>query len=319
MLRAFSIFLVLFVFTLHSKEPIHSSVSIDWGVGYTQYNAEELNRLMELFAKKTSDSSAGFNNFAVEKFDGHPFQLFEMGYHIGPISFALELDYWSEEFKQQEIAFYTGRNQDPATQNLPSLSCEFLSTHLGISNEISGCVKAREAFYFFPLTWNTSYQVELTKRLNSSIGLGIGYLGGFAEVQVTTDYYSGRSAGDDLLFQIDIGDNLVGKLYSELSYKIGYGFALALRAGYRYSQMSQLKVSKVRGSSEIFEIVLGKTMEPGQDVVIENFPGLGKEGEELNILKESEYFKPAEFYNKIQGDLNGVFLNLRIRYQFYLD
>ncbi len=274
---------------------------------------------MELFSKKTSDSSAGFNNFSVHHFDGHPYQLFEAVYNYKSYSFSLGLDYWSEDFSQADIPFYNQRHLDTGIPKGSNLSCNFLETHNSLPTSISGCVQASEDFHFFPVTFNSFYTLFRNTNFTTKIGYGIGYLGGFANIAIKTSYYSGREQGDHLVFKVGIGHNLVHKAIIQSEYKLSDHFSFAFRAGYRLTHIDQFTVVNTKGSSEIFEIVMGKTVENNQILYIENYPGLSVDGEEFNLLSINDFFKPSEFYNKVEGVLNGSFLNLRILIHFNID
>ena len=272
--------------------------------------------MMDLLAKRSADSSAGFNNYNVEHFNGHPYQLFELNYTHGNYRIGLELDYWVEPFSQNSISFYTQRHKDP---NAPDfLNCDILASDSfnPLDGAITGCVNASEAFSFLPLTLNFSYLLYNDERFSWDLGIGLGYLFGKANIVVTTEYYAGRINGDEINFDLNIGNNIVGKVFSSFEYQPSSYFGIQFRLGYRYSQISQLKVDNVKGSSEIFQLVMGKPIVSGQQLYIESFPGLDDSENELSLLVQSEQFKDANFYNSIQGDLNGLILSLRFTLNF---
>ncbi len=284
-----------------------------WGVGFTQYEAAEFNRMMELLAKRSADSSAGFNNFDVDPFNGHPYQVFEVGYVREKHRVGVEVEYWVEAFAQDAISFYTQRHKDERIQG--SLNCEFLADPQfdALNGSITGCVFAQETFTFLPMTLQYSYALWQSKHLRWDGGVGVGYFFGKANIKVRTAYYAGRVSGDQISFDLDIGHNPIYKIQSSLLYKPLPWFGFELRAGFRWSQIEQLKVTHVKGSSEIFQIVMGKPIVSGQRVYIESYPGLEREEDELSLLEDTEMFKDASYYNSVQGDLTGFVLSLRLQ------
>lgn len=289
-------------------------ILFSYGVGYTHYDAEELNEAMFLLAKRTSDSSAGFNNYSVGTFNGHPYQVFELGYEKDNWKVSLELDYWVEDFNQADVAFYTDRDQDPDIEAEDVLNCETFRdpNFTAEPSSITGCLMASESFAFLPITMNFGYTWEPWSQFKVTPSFGIGVMGGATELRVATEYIHGRDQGDTLEFEIWPGVNLLQKFMLDLEYRPTDYFGLSLRSGYRLSQLKKLEIRNKRGNSEIFDIVFGNGIEDGQVFHIQSYPNTSADENELVILKKDEFILNERFYNSIQGDFDGWFIALKL-------
>lgn len=318
-LFALLILLGLPIWAQESETPSSSSgrVVFSYGAGYTHYEAAELNEAMRLLAKKTADSSAGFNNYSVGTFSGHPYQVFEIGYERDWWKISLEMDYWVEDFQQEDVAFYTDRDRDPDITSDQKLNCELLRDPDFTTEQtsITGCLKAYEEFAFLPITLNFSYKWSPWSKLNITPTYGIGVMGGSTSLTVETDYIYGRSVGDTLSFEIWPGVNLLQKLTLDVEYRPFDYFGMSLRTGYRWNELKYLEVRHKKGNSEIFNIALGE-IEEGQKFYIQSYPNSTDEDNELAILKEEQFILDSKYYNSIQGDFDGWFIALKLNAYF---
>ncbi len=302
-----------------SNEP-SGNLYISWGAGYTHYEAGELNEAMVLLAKKTSDSSGGFNNYSRGEFDGHPYQIFELGYELDSWRLSVELDYWVEEFTQEDVSFYTKRNEDPQFTSTDQLNCEILRdpNFIPLSGSITGCLEARQSFAFIPITLNLGYQFKPLSQLYISPSYGIGIMGGLTETTVSTDYIFGRTQGDTLSFEIWPGVNLLQKLALDIEYRPWPSFGMSLRGGWRISQLAKFEISNKTGNSEIFDVVMGDPIENGQRLYIQSFPNTSKDENELVSLTKDQFILSDKYYNQIQGDFSGWFITMKLYYYLEL-
>lgn len=291
-----------------------------WGGGYTHYQASELNRSMELFAKRAADSSAGFNHFSIEQFNGHPYQYFGLGLEQGPWRFSLESDFWVEDFRQSNIPFYTGRNRD--TRLLPgqNLSCAQLNQagFNPVENSLLGCIQARETFTFLPISAGLSYQWNWRSKWFARIGYQAGIMAGKANLLLQTHYSAGSGHDDTLSMDLYPGLNLLQKFSLESEYRPWSFLGLALRAGWRFSELAKVELRNIQGKSQILSLAFSHEFQEGDRFYIESFRGSGSDQDALTINQSKNFSKDPKYYNLIQGDFNGwnagLTLNLYWKY-----
>lgn len=287
-----------------------------WGGGFTHYQAQELNQAMSLFAKRASDSAAGFNSFSMEQFNGHPYQFFGLGIEQGPWRFSLEGDYWVEDFRQSGVPFYTGRGSDPLAAG-KILSCADLQdpNFKAIPNSLLGCIDARESFVFIPLSAGIAYQWKWGNRFFSRIGYQAGIMAGHAGLQIKTHYFAGSGVDDQLDMDLDPGINLLQKINWENEYRPLPYVGLSLRAGWRFSQLGKVELKNIQGHSQILSLAFNRDFQNGDQFYIESFRGSSSEQNALSISQSKDFVKDPKYYNLIQGDFNGW--NLALALNFY--
>lgn len=308
----FAFFAVLLLNAAHSWTPY-----INWGAGYTHYQAAELNRSMQLFAKRASDSAAGFNNFSIEDFNGHPYQFFGLGVEHGHWRISLDADYWVEDFKQSQIPFYTGRDRDPSISSNTRITCEWLRRDgfVPVDNSLTGCIDARESFSFVPLTLGLAYQWEPWSTIYLRTGYHAGIMAGKAGLEIQTDYFEGQGDDDALKVDLDPGINLLQKISLESEYRPWKYFGIGLRAAWRFSQLQKVELKNLQGKSQILSLAFNRNFEEGDLFYIESYRGVGADEQELSITQSKDFVKDSKYYNPIQGDFDGW--NLALQFNLY--
>jgi hypothetical protein len=303
-----------------SKKNKEIKVFSSWGAGYTHYEASELNELMSLFAKRASDSAAGFNNFETGNFTGHPYQVFEVGVEWKDFAISIEVDWWVESFEQKNIPFYTERANDSSLSKSDKITCQWIqdrnSQNLLHDESIAGCINAEESFTFLPITLNLSYLYELGD-FRFKPGYGIGVMGGKSSITMNTKYYHGYDTDDNLELEIWPGVNLLQKVWLDIEYKPWDHFGLLFKSGWRFSELQKLELSKVSGRSEILNLAFGKEISEGDQFYVESFRNLPDSENELSLTKEDDFVKNEKYYNSVQGDFDGWFIALKLNYYWF--
>lgn len=307
-----------------SKKNKEIQIFSSWGAGYTHYEAEELNELMSLFAKRASDSAAGFNNFETGDFTGHPYQVFEVGMEWKDLALSVEVDWWVESFEQSNIPFYTERSNDSSLSKDDRITCSWIkernAQNLLHEDAIAGCINAEESFTFLPVTLNLSYLYELGD-FRFKPGYGIGVMGGKSSIIMNTEYYHGYDIDDNLELEIWPGVNLLQKIWLDIEYKPWDHFGVLFKSGWRFSELQKLELSKVTGRSEILNLAFGKEILEGDQFYIESYRNLANDENELSIeneevfdIESNNYKKDKKYYNLVQGDFDGWYLSLKLVY-----
>ncbi|HSQ42257.1 MAG TPA: hypothetical protein VLM37_08270 [Fibrobacteraceae bacterium] len=295
----------------------------DWGFffsasfGYTHYQAKELNDVMYALEAQSADA-AGLNHYSVGTFNGHPRQSAIFGMYWRHWQLGLEAEFWVERFSQDDVPFYLNRDQDSRFTEGEDISCDELRAEgfAPVAGGTAGCIDAEEKFTLIPLT----LQLErLFPFWNDHLWLGVGgaagVLLGDASITVMTDFIGDGSRPDDTLeITLYPGINSVFKAFGEISFRPWHWVGFSLKGGYRWSGMRYVEISKKKGDSFLFSLILSNdSLEQGDRAYLlsngdKNTLMLG----EPTDTQKSQAALSGNRYNLVQGDFSGWMLEAKV-------
>jgi hypothetical protein len=216
---------------------------------YTTYDAADLNRVLVLLEKTTQQQ--GFNNYQVSQFDGHPQNALIVGFRQGAWRYAVEAEFWVEEFAQYEVPYDLRQ-----AQRADRITCAEIRQTPDLGEGLYGCVEAHERFNFLPVTFQVSRSFALGSRFRAAPGYALGVLAGSAHIELATSYYGeGAAENDRIRFQVWPGVNPVHKLFADLEWLPWKRLGIEARLGWRYTRMEWVSLENSEGSSRIFSVV----------------------------------------------------------------
>lgn len=304
---------------------VHRGVFVSYSGGYTHYNGSDLNDVMTALADQSAEQG-GLNRYDVGRFDGHPRMAATIGGFYGNWNLALETEFWVEEFGQRDVPFYLNRGLDPAFQDGQDVNCDYLRdpSFVPVDGGVAGCIDAREIFTIVPLTLQLTHSWYFRDRsLVLSAGYGAGILAGNARIIVETDFIGAGARPDDTMeITLYPGLNMVHKLLFDAEWRPVPAFGLALRSGWRWSQMQYVEIDKVKGESFLFGLILGddSSVDKGDRAwLLRN----DRSGDKILMLRSeptADEKRMAELsgyrYQQVQGDFSGWFLELKANAYF---
>lgn len=328
----FSIFIfqlaLLLLYTMVSATETgkpHRGFFVSYSGGYTHYNGADLNDVMQALADQSANQG-GLNRYDVDRFDGHPRMAATVGGFYGNWNLGLEFEFWVEEFGQRDVPFYVNRELDPVYQNLDKVSCDYFRQpgFAPVESGVAGCIDAREIFTIIPLTLQLTHSWYFRNRsMVLSAGYGAGILAGDAKIIVETEFVGADARPNDTM-EITLwpGINLVQKFLLDAEWRPVPAVGLALRSGWRFSQMQFVEIEKVKGSSFLFGLILGddSSMDEGDRAWLLRNDASGEKILMLRAEPTDGEKRAAELsgyrYQQVAGDFSGWFLELKANLYF---
>jgi hypothetical protein len=311
--------------TLGFLNPVQAEPNSDWtlfssySLGYTHYQAGDLNDIMKLLANQSADAG-GLNRYDVDQFDGHPRQALVLGFEYKFLQVGLEGEFWVEDFKQQDVPFYTSRDIDPAFEDRTVLSCDDFrqADFVPYAGGSAGCLRGQEVFTIIPLTLQLGFIWQPFKWSRIIPGYGIGVLAGDARVIVETDFIGANARPDDRMeVVLWPGVNLVQKFFLDMEFKPSQYFGVSWRSGWRISEMDYVEIRQKQGDSFLFGMVLSDNseIEEGNRVYIQR----NSNTDDILVIRDAPTereklvaSRTGSFYDQVQGDFTGWFLELKV-------
>lgn len=278
--------------------------------GYTRYQAKELNEVLVLMESLTREA-AGLNPYTVTGFDGHPATQASLAFRKGPWRLGMEVEFWTQTFQQSDVPFDLSDNARETRITCADLEVKQVET-------LAGCIQAKEAFSFLPITMQLSWMPQWTPWLRGGLGYGIGVLGGSANMELSTRYYgSGAARPDHISFDIspDPKINSVQKIFAAVEWTPWRYIALEGRGGLRLSRAGGFTLKNPEGSSQVFDAAF---QAPGEgDQLWIRWPESAPDRRAIWIGSRGDAMINSSRYGHqlVQGDFSGWFfalaLNLR--------
>jgi hypothetical protein len=261
--------LVLLSFAAAQSFP-RPALTLSGAYGYTHYYPDDLNAVNRIFEE--TSRSFGFKGYTVKPFNGHAEQMVGVGLLWRRVECSVESEVWREQFSQRDIHF--------------------------TYNNLAGTVNADENYLFLPITLMFKYPIRLGRFLLLP-GYGPGIMFGSATVNMSTVYY-GTFPDDDLHLSFTSGFNLIHRFCLDAYYRFLPWVGAGVSAGYRFSIIPYLEVSKKEGYSYIFDRLFDGGAEVGRRLYL----GHGN----LNFVSEGDV---RPFHQLVRGDMTGYYLWLK--------
>ncbi len=281
--------------------------------GYTHYEAKDLNRVLILMEKTTQQH--GFNNYAVNQFDGHPQNALVLGAKYGPWSLGLEAEFWVESFRQDDVPFDLA-----SAERLERITCQDLQNPAYTITDLAGCVQANETFNFIPVTLQVTREVWSHSWRHSqagvSVGYGLGVMAGSAHVEMATQYYGeGAIPNDKVRFEVWPGVNRLHKFFMDAEWRPWRFVGLDWRTGYRISHLDGFSLRSQSGSSRVFQTVFPGA-KPGANLYIASFSNDPNQDQLYVGTEEEAKQQTVGKFHLVNGDFTGWFVQAKLN--FYL-
>lgn len=300
-----------------AKRGVFASYSLGW----TQYKAKDLNDVM-LALEQQSSEAAGLNHYDVDQFNGHPRQAVLIGAFWRQWYLGVELEFWVENFSQDDVPFYMNRDMDPRFPPEIDMNCQqiLVPDFAPVAGGTAGCIDAQEIFTIVPLTFQLSRRFDFWNgRLWAGLGAGAGVLAGDARLIVKTNFV-GQNARPDDRMEITLypGINPVYKAFVESGWRPFTFVGFSLKGGYRWSGMEYVEISEKQGDSFLFGLVLGQEshLEKGNRAYLIRTPN-----NQSNVLvlrdkptaaEERQARLAGSRYDLVSGDFSGWMLEAKI-------
>ncbi|MBF0431250.1 MAG: hypothetical protein HQK83_08235 [Fibrobacteria bacterium] len=254
-------------------------------LGYSWYNAKDLNRFMLLLEQKIDTSSNGEN--ISNGFDGKLFQTIGLGVKQKCWRVGFEGDYWHEQFTHRSVT---------------ALSEAGLGT---------GLVESKETYTFLPLSLAVAYDHVWEPGITLSMGYSFGILAGSAQILVNTEYTENSGDNDLARYYLSPGLTWQHKIHFETGWLLLNWLGLRMQGGYRFLTVERFRIEKIEGSSRVFE-QLYNYPEKGDELLLESY---GSRIDDEAVIDKWSNSGPGRILRKVRGEFSGFYTG--VQFVFY--
>ncbi|MGL1902822.1 MAG: hypothetical protein OCC49_11840 [Fibrobacterales bacterium] len=290
------------------------SVSIKIGGGYQRQDPTELNRATALLSNKINTMKMGVSDFSMGYISHSFFAHSEILYHFSPFLHSAHIvagvgaDYWSTSFKQENTFF-----SDTENNLVSSTLCNDDLTLTSGGSGITGCLNSAQHYTFIPLWISGGYRYPLNKILSVTLAGGIGILIGSSELilqEYTLPAVGAPAQKNTLSFSLEPDLNPIYKLTTDFIVQPFSYFGISLSMGYRWVILDHFTTTRTSGSSQIFNLALGRPLTNEQTLYIKEYRGLGNAFDEFTLLTDEQ--KGNSLLDTVSGDFSGLFIYITL-------
>jgi hypothetical protein len=262
-----SIFLILILLIASAEAKL--ALFLSGCPGYTWYSPDALNRLNTILRQTSEDYD--IKGYGDETFSGAMDLGFSCGAIWNNITIDLQVERWHESFVQKDLTF------------------DYITTQ--------GRINVYKEYVFMPVVFTLKYRIPV-KKVVLSPGYSAGVMLGRANISIATEFSTGLS--DSLSYDLTSGINLVQKIGVHACFAVVPWFGLGIEGGYRISNIKYFKVSRVRGHSFIFNMLINDDPAVDDRIQIQD--------NRMRFARQSEENASMQTVN---GDMSGFYLWLK--------
>ncbi|MGL1936396.1 MAG: hypothetical protein OCD01_15305 [Fibrobacterales bacterium] len=302
------------IYTTLFADMMHPTVSIKLGGGYQRQEPTELNRATALLSKKINNLDMGVTDFSMGAFSHSFYGTSEVLYHFSPFAHSahivagIGIDYWSASFSQANTFF-----SDTDNNTFSSTLCNDALTITSGGNGVSGCFNASQHYTFVPLWFSTGYRYSFMDIVSVTLSGNIGILIGNSELTIeeyTLPAVDAPAQKNTLSFSLDPGLNPIYKIKTDFEIHPFSLFGISLSMGYQWIVLDHFTTTHVSGTSQIFDLALGKPLTNEQTLYIKEYRNLSSTFDEFTLLTDEQ--KGSALLNTVSGNFSGLFINIAL-------